>query len=106
MKRILKLLAVSVVVLTASVATAHGTGAHAKGTVKSVSPQQLVVRTEHGENTFHVDGSTRVSAGGTPAALADLRPGDRVVVHAEESGGALHATQVKTTVRHGAERAP
>jgi hypothetical protein len=106
MTRILKVLAVSLLTLTASVASAHGAGAHAKGTVKRLAPQQLVVQTEGGETTFHVDATTRVIVGGAPGALADLRPGDPVVVHGTGSKGALHATEVRTAARRDAERAP
>ncbi len=49
-----KVLMAGVLALTASSAWAHGTGVHAKGTLKSVSAERLVVQTEQGEKAFQL----------------------------------------------------
>jgi hypothetical protein len=95
MNKVLKLLVACALAVATSGAWAHGTGVHAKGTLKRVSAARLVVQTEEGEKAFQLSPATKFLKGSSPSSAADLHPGDRVVVHAKEANGALEATQVR-----------
>jgi|SRR6266496_3392770 len=80
-------------------AWAHGGGIHAKGTLKSVSADRIVLQTAEGEKAFKVTPSTQFLNGSAPATATDLHPGDRAVVHARGAEGTPEATA--TQVRFG-----
>ncbi len=90
-----KLLTACAVVLAASSAWAHGGGMHAKGTLKSVSADRIVLQTAEGEKAFQVTPGTQFLKGSSPATAAELHPGDRAVVHARGAGGTPEAIQVR-----------
>jgi Domain of unknown function (DUF5666) len=81
---------------------AHEGGVDAKGTVKAITADRIDVQTGHGEKSFALTPSTEFVKGRAPAKASDIRPGDRVVVHARMADGALKAI----LVRAGAEKAP
>jgi hypothetical protein len=75
------------------VALAHGGHKHVQGTIASVTANAIDVKGSDGHDTsvaltpatkfFHGADTTH------PAALADLKPGERVVVHLGADGKAL-----------------
>lgn len=95
------LVAVTVAFLAGPV-LAHEGGVHAKGTVRAITASRIDVQTANGEKSFALTPSTEFVRGHVPAKATDIKPGDRVVVHARMADGALEAVQV----RAGAEKAP
>lgn len=88
-------LLVMVAWLAGAVALAHEGGAHAKGTVKAVTADRLVLTTTGGEELSVVLVSgTRISRGHRDISAADVHPGERAVVHASRHGEQLEATAV------------
>jgi len=81
---------------------AHEGGMDAKGTVKAITADRMDVQTAKGEKSFALTQRTEFVKGRAPAKASDLRPGDRVIVHARVADGALEAVQVRT----GAGSAP
>jgi hypothetical protein len=90
-----KFLMACAVALAASSAWAHGGGMHAKGTLKSISADRIVLQTAEGEKAFKLSPGTQFLNGSSPATAADLHPGDRAVVHARGAEGTPEATQVR-----------
>lgn len=80
------------------VAFAHGGGKHYMGTVKAVEAGAITVTTkEEKDVTVSVDAATKFEKAGQAALPADLRVGERVVVHTAKSDkpGAPKAILVK-----------
>jgi hypothetical protein len=93
MKRIsAAVLAVSVAL--SGLAYAHGGEPHIRGTVVSATASALIVKTKTGTQTLIVDASTKVLRGKKKAALADVKAGDRVVVHPMKHGEHLMAEEI------------
>jgi hypothetical protein len=80
-------------------AFAHGGMEHLMGTVKSVSASSITVATKEKDVEVQLDEATKYE--GTASSAADLKPGERVVVHAKKAGAGLHAETVKTAAAHG-----
>lgn len=77
-------------------AFAHEEGTHARGTVKEVSATRLVITDQAGKDlAFGVTPSTTFLRDKAAIRPADLRVGDRAVVHAEMMGTTMTATVVK-----------
>jgi hypothetical protein len=85
--------------LCAAPVFAHEGGYDARGVVTSVVPQELIIRTSHGEEKFLLTPDTQFVKDGSPAAVQDLKPSDRVVVHAKKKGGRLEAFKVQFSRR-------
>jgi len=86
-------------------AFAHGTGKHLMGTAESVSGERLVVKDRAGGTHDVVLGPKtryRDSAGGA-AKAAELKPGDRIVVHL--AGQRADAPAVEVRFSHPAAAA-
>ena len=68
---------------TAGTVLAHGGGGHVKGTIRSVTRDEIVVDDAHGQaRRVRLDPQTRYrDVAGTVAKPSDVRAGDRVVVH-------------------------
>ena len=81
--------------LVASSAAAHEGGIDLRGSVKAVTPERLTVATAQGDRSFALTPETSYARGSAPARRQDLRPGERVVVHARERGDRLEAVQVR-----------
>lgn len=78
-----------------SPASAHGGLEHLTGTVTNVGDNLLAVQTTKGKTVqVHVDAKTEYVRGKQAAKIADLKTGDRVVVHAMEMNGSLVAHEV------------
>jgi len=95
----MKTLCISLMLALAAVvpAFAHGNKKHVMGTLEKVSAHAVVVKTTDGKSvevklaptTLYVDKD------GKAAKLADLAPGQRVVIHATPKGTDLIANEVK-----------
>lgn len=101
----------AVMTLALSVGTAaheghtHGKAQRLMGTVKAVHAEMKHVEltTPKGTEGFYVDAKTKYLRGSTALALADLKPGTRVVVKARMEGTKAIATEVRVA---GATPAP
>lgn len=90
MKRILIATAIA---LTPLLAFAHGGHKHVMGTIASVTANAVDVKGSDGhDTTVALTASTKFFHGSStshPAALADLKAGERVVVHLGADGAAV-----------------
>ena len=99
MRKILLALAVLLGAATSPV-VAHEGGLHVKGTVTSVSAEQITVKGADGhESKVAVTNTTVFVRGNVPAKAADVKEGERVVIHSRRTNGALEATEVRLKAR-------
>jgi hypothetical protein len=83
MKRLMTL-ALSIV-LTGTIALAHGRNEHVRGIVTQISAQSITVQTaDQATKTLTLTGKTTFQRAGKPANLADVKVGDRVVIDVPE----------------------
>jgi Domain of unknown function (DUF5666) len=88
------------ITLVTSVAFAHGTKVHVRGTVEKVSADSLVVKTADGKSVeVKIAASTiflsRSNNEDKPAKASDLAAGDLVVIHATPKDNNLEADEIK-----------
>ena len=90
------------IVLFAGLALAHGDEQHVMGTVIKITDTAITVEVATKQAdvpkknvTVQVLASTKFEKDGAAASLKDLQVGDRVVVHAKQSGENLIASGVK-----------
>ena len=78
-------------------AFAHGTGGHLMGTAESVAGEHLVVKdSKGGSHEVLLGPKTRYrTEKGAAAKAADLKPGDRVVVHFGGKGAEAPAAEIR-----------
>ncbi len=96
-------LAILVAGLAAAGAMAHGDEKHVMGVVKAVSETHVTVETAaNTETTVKITAATKFVKSGVPATWKDLRPGERVVIHAKPIGDTLEATEVRFGASHHA----
>ena len=94
MKRAIAVLAL--LVSFTSLALAHGKEKHVMGTVTGIGQNSITVETTAQKTvTVNVSEKTKFTKSGEPASLNDLKVGDKVVIHAGQSGDKLVATQVQ-----------
>lgn len=77
---------------------AHGNEIHVVGEVASVEGNVLTVKARDGKSVpVELTDRSQISKGKTkePATVADLVPGERVVIHARKSGEKLQANTVQ-----------
>ena len=76
---------------------AHGNMKHVIGTLESITNNSVVVKTMDGKTVEVKLASTTmfVDKNGKAAKLADLAPGERVVIHAIPKGSELVAHEVR-----------
>ena len=87
MKRI-SLLTLAIVLLACSLAVAHGHG-HVMGTVAAVTAERIDVHTAQGKTvSVPLTAATKYVKGKAVATRADVRVGERVVVHLGAKGAA------------------
>ncbi len=68
---------------------AHGHG-HLKGTVNTIDASKIDVKTPDGKShQVALTGKTKFLRGEAAATIADVKPGERVVLHLAEDGSAL-----------------
>ncbi len=76
-------------------ALAHGKETHVLGVVTGISGNSITIATvNHTSETVEVHAATKFEKSGAPAALKDLKVGDKLVVHADVVGGKWVANQV------------
>ncbi len=79
-----------------AIAFAHGNEKHVMGTVTSISDNSITVETTSKKAvTVTVSAATKFQKSGSPAALKDLKVGDKVVIHATGLEERLVATEVR-----------
>jgi hypothetical protein len=84
-----------VVLVFPALAFAHGSGRHIMGTVADVDAQHVVVKTKDGKTqSVLVNDKTTYSKGKAAATSADLKVGDRIVVHTTGKGDPLTAGEI------------
>jgi hypothetical protein len=93
MKRVLALVFAAALAMPAA-AFAHGDEPHIQGTVVSATATAIVVKTAKGNQTLSVDSSTKVMRGKKVASLADVKAGDRVVIHPMKHADQLMASEI------------
>jgi hypothetical protein len=100
-RRILSILAALALAVAGS-AGAHEGHKHGKtqklmGTVKAVHAgmSHVEITTTKGTSGFYVDANTKYVRGSSKLALADLKPGTRVVVNARAEGEKMIAVDVR-----------
>lgn len=83
-------------VLFAAVAFTHGDEQHLLGTVTKITDKSIAIETKDKKTTeVALTPETKCMKGDAPAALKDVKVGDRVVVNAKKDGEKLVATMVK-----------
>src|SRR6266481_2881911 len=97
--------------LVASVAFAHGTKVHVRGTVEKISADSLVVKTADGKSVeVKIAASTvflsRSNNEDKPAKASDLATGDMVVIHATPKDKNLEADEIKFSAPTDGKSAP
>ncbi len=81
--------------LASGVAFAHGGLEHVMGTVARMTSTSLDVKTVAGKTTtVTVDAATKWVRGAAAVTPKDVKPGDRVVIHAKAAEGKLTAVEV------------
>ncbi len=101
---------VALLLLTVSLAMAHGDKKHVVGTLEKINADSVTVRTADGKSvevkllpsTLYV---SRVGNEDKSAQLSDLAIGDRVVVHATPKGETLEANEIKFSTKAAAAAA-
>ncbi len=91
--------AVAMFTMVPGAAVAHDGGEDVTGTVLSVTNSSVTVKTTKGKTVeVKLDAKTEYTRGKARAKQADLKVGDRVVVHAMEMNKALtaHLVQLQT----------
>lgn len=81
--------------LASRVAFAHGGLEHVMGTVARITATSLDVKTVAGKTTtVTLDAATRWVRGTAAVTPQEVKPGDRVVIHAKAAGVKLTAVEV------------
>ena len=91
---------VALLLLTVSLAMAHGDKKHVVGTLEKINADSVVVKTADGKSvevklasaTAYI---SRIDKEDKPAKISDLAVGDRVVIHATPKGETLEADEIK-----------
>jgi Domain of unknown function (DUF5666) len=98
-RRLLAAVVATLATCTSLPAGAHEGGMDARGVVKRISDGGLTITTKGGEKSFALTPQTRFIAGKRPATRAELKVGDRVVVHAKRDGPRPEAIEVRGAPR-------
>jgi hypothetical protein len=81
--------------LTPVMAMAHDGLEHVRGTITKISDQSVTVTTTAGKTVeVLLDAQTAYARADKPIQKSDLKPGDRVLIHAAEKGTTLTAHTV------------
>src|SRR5258708_16528206 len=101
---------VALLLLTVSLAMAHGDKKHVVGTLEKINADSVTVRTADGKSvevkllpsTLYV---SRVGNEDKPAQLSALVVDDRLVVHATPKGETLEANEIRLSTKASATAA-
>lgn len=94
MKKMLTILTLTAALVTASFA--HGGATHLMGTITAVKSDSITVTTKDKKTqVVYVTGKTIFDKSGQPAALKDLKAGDRAVIEARQANRRLEAESVR-----------
>lgn len=86
--------------LVAGGASAHEGGAHHRGTVKQIDEGRIVLTTPEGnERTVAMGPGTRILRAPVAVPLAEVRVGERAVVHTAMREGKSEATEVRLAAK-------
>jgi hypothetical protein len=87
----------TLIVLFAGAAMAHGDKKHVIGTLEKINPASVVVKTADGKSVEVklVATTMYVTRDGKASKVTDLAVGQRVVIHATPNGETLSADEVK-----------
>jgi Cu/Ag efflux protein CusF len=97
MKHLIIAVAVVVLGLAALPAFAHGNNAHVRGVVTQVSAQSITVQlADNTTKTLALTAKTAFLRSGKPAAMTDLKVGDRVVVDVPKNSSQALEVQIGT----------
>jgi hypothetical protein len=92
----IRVLAVIITLALAAGVFAHGGAEHIKGTVAAVSDTAVTVKTTEGKTVVvNFGAKTTFSRASHAIQKTDLKPGDRVVIHAEKDGSKLVAETIE-----------
>ncbi len=94
MKRTVAIFALALAL--SAIAFAHGNEKHVMGTVTSISDNSITVETTSKKTVMvTVSATTKFQKSASPAALKDLKVGDKVVIHATGPAERLVAAEVR-----------
>jgi hypothetical protein len=83
-------------VMLGGAARAHEGGTHARGVVREVAKDRLVLQVGEAKPvTFAIVPETKIDRSGKAVPWSDVQVGERAVVHARDAKGRLEATDVK-----------
>jgi hypothetical protein len=100
------IIAIVSLVLLPTIATAHGGEEHVTGTVMKVSDTAVTVKTTAGKTVeVGFDAKTTYQRAKQPIQKADIKVGDRIVIHAMEMNKKLVAHTVEIGVAAPAKQA-
>jgi hypothetical protein len=86
--------------LVAGGASAHEGGTDHRGTVKQIDERRIVLTTPQGdERTVAMGPGTRILRGPVAVPLAEVRVGERAVVHTQMRDGKSEATEVRLAAK-------
>lgn len=89
-------LTIFMVVVFHALVFAHGDETHVMGTVSALDAQRVVIETKEGKTTsILLNKETKYRKGQTAATGADLKVGNRVVVHTTGKGNTLTASEIR-----------
>src|SRR5450432_831090 len=90
-----------------AIATAHGGEEHVTGTVTKISDTSVTVKTTAGKTVeVGFDAKTTYTRAKQPIQKADIKAGDRIVIHAAEVNEKLVAHTVEIGTATAAKPAP
>lgn len=95
-------LAVAASLAAPVVALGHGSGVHARGTIKEITPDHVVLTGNGADQVIAMGKDTAIVRGDRSVRIQDVRVGERAVVHARREGKALSATEIRLAPTDGA----
>lgn len=81
--------------LAPALAGGHGAGFHARGTIKEIAADRVVLTATDGKDQAYAVGpDTKFVRGEALARREGVRAGERAVIHARRAGGELRALEI------------